>query len=193
MTDRTPQYQYIHSRSLNKLFLKFPTDIEAMIQSSHIEIEADKIKTEISFRIMRDVKKSIKAVNNPVKQISILIHKKIMFNIFIDTIIELYRDFYQDPLKDDTRIKFKTSEILCTYLADLEKIEQTFRKELHKIYMERVRIDISNIENIKTIMQLIVYAQDIIKHALDQTITHKSNIYQSMVLKAKMMRVGLVN
>jgi len=190
--DRISQYQYIHAKSLDKLFLKSRTDIEAMVLSSHIEIEAEKIKTEILFRIMIYIKKLVKTVNNPVKQISIIVHKKEIFDIFIDTIIELYKDFYVDPLQKDNRLKFKPSEMLSIYIADISRIKRLFRKELHKLYMEKQKNEIYNIESMITVEQIIVYIQLIIQQTLDNIMTHKSNIYQSMLLKANMMKIGLI-
>ena len=191
MSDRISQYQNLHMNSLNKVYLKTYTNIDDIVNKSHIKTPIQTIKHQILVNIIKLIRKHIKKIDDPINQIELIIYKKEIFDIFIDKIIELY-NLYEDPLQNDNRLKIKKSEILSTYFVNINKIKQLFRKEIHKVFIEKKRTNLEEIKNLRSTESVIVYIENLIKTSIDNIMTHKSNLYQEMYLKSSMMRIGLI-
>ena len=129
-----------------------------------------------------------------INKINSVLHDDLLHEVFINTIIDSYYYFYENITERTggiERISIKPSEMFCTYLNDLENIKRKFRKTLHKIYMQKIKQERNDIENLKSIHKLYIYIENIIQEVLNDVLTYKNNIYQNMFLKSRMFIIGI--
>lgn len=189
--DRITIYQKIKEKNLEKMFFKTgEPNIDALVKESLVHIDSSKIKSESIFRIRDVINKMIKNAKNPLDTITFVIYNNKIFDTFINTVISMYKEFY--IVKDDTRVSFGFSEVFSTYLSDIQNLKSSFSKELNDIYLKKIEEERKEIESITDKHKLLIYIENIINETLDKILTYNSNIYQSLIFKSNLLKVGII-
>lgn len=141
------------------------------------EIDSQSMRTDLFLKISRVMndyidKKYKKGIKNNI-EVNDIIHQVKIRNVFRDTILALYKLGMQKISSGEFSAgKFPSSELLISYLYDLEKQTNRFMKALHNGY-NRAPIDEDQINTVVIKKHL----NDLLEKIINQQISNSDNIY----------------
>lgn len=187
--DRIGVYNEIQESVIfEKVFLKRQVDVEALIADVQAEMDAPKLKQEMTFTLSKYIlahKLSIWP------DIGAAIHNVDFLNLFVDQLVLLYPKYFRDELSDDSRVKFAFSETLSTFLVELNNVKRSFGRSLHEKFGKTPRDKRDLVFKSKDNTQ--IFISKLIQDALDEVITNKTNVYLSLLMKNKILSVELTD
>lgn len=169
--------------SIDQTFFDKLTEYSQIVESSKIRFE---LFTELK-RVINDIiKKEYRgfAKLNAVK-IGEILHHGDLLDTFGEIIVEQYYEYEKVHTIIEKKSNFPSSEILCTYLSQLDIIVRQFGRELHDLHRK------SKPEPDMDKFQIEQYLDNILKEAINNTISDKKNIYQAILFKDNILNVGM--
>ena len=193
---RISAYHKIQERIILKnMFLpvKFDTN-KINIQSRIIDAKElrNKLLAQLTHGINNIISKEFKdgRLIRTHKDIADIIHNNILENIFSSIIIEQYKIY---EYKNENISKFTESEIFKTFIAQINLLAASFKREMHSKYID-TKIDNNifiNDDRNKMIYINKIFI-DIITFVLGKFIKDESNIYQALIYKNSLLKLTLI-
>jgi hypothetical protein len=183
--DRLSIYNELQERDIYKnMFLRQPINIEELVADVQAEMDAPKLKQELSIMIAKKVKtpKNWYELGN-------LFHSSELIDEFADSLIKLYPTHFKDSLAMDKRVQFAFSETLSTFLVEINNVRRNFARALHERYIKTPK-DIQQ-TIFRSVGNVDIFVTQLIRQALDDVITNKSNVYSSLLMKNKILSIEL--
>ena len=183
--DRLSIYNELQEREIYKnMFLRQPIDIEELVADVQAEMDAPKLKQELSIMIAKKVKtpKNWYELGN-------LLHSSELIDEFADSLIKLYPTHFKDSLAMDKRVQFAFSETLSTFLVEINNVRRNFGRALHERYVKTPK-DMQQTA-FRSAGNIDIFVTQLIRQALDDVITNKSNVYSSLLMKNKILSIEL--
>lgn len=183
--DRLSIYNELQEREIYKnMFLRQPIDIEELVADVQAEMDAPKLKQELSTMIAKKVKtpKNWYELGN-------LLHSSELIDEFADSLIKLYPTHFKDSLAMDKRVQFAFSETLSTFLVEINNVRRSFGRALHERYVKTPK-DVQQ-NAFRSAGNIDIFVTQLIRQALDDIITNKSNVYSSLLMKNKILSIEL--
>lgn len=169
---------------MNHIFLRQPIDVEELVSDVQADMDAPKLKQEL----VPIITKILKTPKNWA-ELGGIIHSVDIIDEFADGLIKLYPTHFKDNIALDKRVQFPFSETLSTFLAELNNVKKSFGRALHERYIKTTNdMKITAFKSKDNIQLFIV---QLVKNALDDVITNKSNVYSSLLMKNKILTIEL--
>jgi hypothetical protein len=188
-TTRSSEYHTILSKqSTNNMFLKRAVDIESFTESGAL-VDSNIIKQYIVKKLYKLIQEIVtKKYKNDIKnsvELSVLIHDENLTSLFSETILLQYnKGAVSEEIKEFNAGIFPFSEVLSSFLVELQYMTRRFSKEMHDGYSRNPPsnkiYDLPKREKMEIIMKKI---HDIIEETVELIIKDGSNIYSSLHTK----------
>lgn len=183
--DRISTYNEIQEEEIYKhMFLRQPIDIEELIADVQADMDAPKLKQELVTLLSASIKPSRNWV-----ELGSAVHNPEFMDSFADNLVKLYPVFFKDSIATDKRVQFPFSETLSTFLVELNNVKRSFGRALHEKYVKTPRD--TQFTAFKSADNAHYFINQLIKNALDEVITNKSNVYSSLLMKNKILTIEL--
>lgn len=184
-TDRIAIYNELQESVITEhMFLRQPIDVEELVADVQAEMDAPKLKQDLVTMLM----KKIKAPKNW-SDLGTVIHDSNVIDEFADGLIKLYPVHFKDSITLDKRVQFPFSETLSTFLVELNNVRRSFGRALHDKYVRTPKdMQITAFKNKDNIN---LFFARLLREALDEVITNKSNVYSSLLMKNKILTIEL--
>ena len=183
--DRISVYNEIQEKVIyERMFLRHPVDVEELLADVQAEMDAPRLKQEI----VMILSKFIKSPGNWA-ELGNELHSPDLLDVFADSIVKLYPDHFKETLSTDKRVLFPFSETISTFLVELNSVKKSFGRHLHEKYTKTPRDIQSTVFKSKD--NTFIFIGQILKSALDEVITNKSNVYSTLLMKNKILTVEL--
>ena len=183
--DRISVYNEILETTIyENMLLKQPIDIEELVSDVQAEMDAPKLKQEL----VPIIAKAFVLPKNW-NDLSIQIHNINVLDAFADGLIKLYPSYFKNANIDDSRCDFAFSETLSTFLVEIHNVKKMFGRNLHDKYIKTPKDVQYNVFKNKDNVE--IFIKQIIKNALDEVLTNKSNVYSSLLMKNKILTIEL--
>lgn len=183
--DRISIYNEImENKIFENMLLKQPIDVAELVSDVQAEMDAPRLKQEL----VNLLYKSIKTPKNWI-ELGTIVHDPELFDSFADNLVKLYPTHFKDSLSNDKRVQFPFSETISTFLVELNNVKKTFGRALHDKYVRTPRD--TQITAFRSKDNTSIFVNQLLKTALDEVITNKSNVYSSLLMKNKILAIEL--
>jgi hypothetical protein len=185
--DRIAVYNEIQeSVIMHNIFLKQPIDVEELMSDVQADMDAPKLKQEISITLSKFIM-SQKLTNWA--EFGGSVHNVELLDLFADQLVVLYPKYFKDDLIEDNRVQFPFSETLSTFLVELNAVKKSFNRAMHDKFIKTTRDQKDLMFKSKDNTQ--IFVNKFIRDSLDEVITNKSNVYSSLLMKNKILTIEL--
>lgn len=157
-------------KSLSNMFIRIPMDLDDV---SNTAADPPIILQALQIRLSEHYAKITKKLHiNNLTSFGKIIHDESFAAIFSNSLIKFFKKY--------VKITVPFSELLSTYIADLDTLTLRFKRLMHNEYNKHPPIDF-NKKNLKSIFDTYL------EQSLKQIITLRSNIYSSIIMKNDML------
>jgi hypothetical protein len=194
---RISTYNSIHEKFItNNMFLESKIDIVKYNNLSKI-IDSANLRFKIQNKIIKefdnmvtDKFKSIQNIKSNKDFGQLIHHEKIIF-IFNNILINEYSAYMKN--NKDKMNNFPFSEIIQTFLMELNFINGKFKRKLHDLFIlkkiDKAIYSENNIIKKKNLQQIF---QDVLINTLSIIISDSSNIYQTLMYKNNLLMLSII-
>jgi hypothetical protein len=190
---RISMYHNIHEKKIMKnIFLPINFDIDDInVQSQTYETKYIKheLNTRLSDEFDNIVKKKYININSN-KDFGKIIHDKSISDMFNNILIEHY-DVFINNLKEKSLNNFPPSEMLHTFLMNLDQLNRQFNRKLHDTFIS-TNIDKKTYQNSSKNIILKKKFEEMIDHVIKVILSDTSNIYQSILYKNSLLKLSII-
>jgi hypothetical protein len=190
---RISMYHNIHEKKIMKnIFLPINFDINDInVQSQTYETKYIKheLNTRLSDEFDNIVKKKYKNINSN-NDFGKIVHEKSISDMFNNILIEHY-DIFTNNLKKKSLNNFPPSEMLHTFLMNLDQLNRQFNRKLHDTFIS-TKIDKKTYENSSKNIILKKIFEEIIDQVIKVILSDTSNIYQSILYKNSLLKLSII-
>jgi hypothetical protein len=189
VSDRVSNYHIISTKLATKnMFLKKPIAMESFEENS-ADVPSHIIKQEIILNLETHVNK-YKSIKDSV-QLNEVLHDEGLRDIFYNTTLRLYpKAVILDSIKEFKADRFPFSELLSSFIVELQNITGKFMRELHDGYgrkpLPKETFDLPADERNNIIRKKI---STVIEDALNLVIKNESNIYSTLHYKFLLLNI----
>ena len=169
---------------MEHVFLRQPIDVEELVADVQAEMDAPKLKQELATMLVKKIK-----IPKNWSELGSVVHNTELIDDFADGLIKLYPTHFKDSLALDKRVQFPFSETLSTFLVEINNVKRSFGRSLHEKYVKTPKDLQATAFRSKDNTHL--FLAQIIRQALDDVITNKSNVYSSLLMKNKILTIEL--
>lgn len=185
--DRIAVYNEIQeSVIMHNIFLKQPIDVEELMADVQAEMDAPKLKQELSLTLSKFI---LGQKLSNWAEFGSAIHNTELLDLFADQLVQLYPTYFKDDLIEDNRVQFPFSETLSTFLVELNAVKKSFNRAMHDKFVKTTR-DQKDLM-FKSKDNTNIFVNKFVRDSLDEVITNKSNVYSSLLMKNKILTIEL--
>jgi hypothetical protein len=195
---RVSVYHEISQRkALQNMFLPIKFNIDDIKTDSRKIIDTKYLRNEITTQLLKIFLNIVKkdygdgAKINDNHDFSKIIHHDTIQEKFSSILIEQY-DIYTFKNKENLG-DFPFSETLKSFLSNVHWFNRSFIRNLHDLFI-KLKIDkkVFTYDKVTKKMELYRIFNGILVDAVNQLISDDSNIYQSLIVKNKLLKLSLV-